>query len=163
MRPPEGFAADLRAYDGLLRCRWGVHTGLWQIERRMRERSPAWLAEKPSPWKSKRGLDLWEGWKEGYVHVLSVHPDLLTWRLVVEELAQADFHRRGGLEAMNRMLDEAEEAWDRSTDRAETTNLYSPTHPKVLELWPLLVPHIVRMHELQPDETFVWPPDLDHP
>lgn len=117
MNPPAGFVQDLRGYDPLLRVRWGEHSARWFIERKLRERSPQWLREKPSPWKSQRGLDLWDGWREGYVHVLTVHRDLLTWALVVPHLAAADLQVRGGIDAMNQALDDAEAAWERETDR----------------------------------------------
>ena len=117
--PPEGFARDLRGYDPLLRCRWARHQQIWFIERKLPgERHPQWFAERPSPWgTSKRSLDLWEGWKEGYVHVLSVPPALLHWRLVQEELVRCDAERAGGFAALNAELDAEEAKWQAAVDR----------------------------------------------
>lgn len=116
--PSPGFVADLRAYDPQLRVRWGHRMALWIIERKLPERHKQLLAEKATPWKSSRGLDLWDGWKEGYVHVMNVHPDLLAWTLVGTELRKADFQALGGVAALNRALDADEDAWERETDRA---------------------------------------------
>lgn len=115
--PPSGFVADMRSYDPALRCRFGTRLGLWIIERKLPERHKQLLAEKPNPHKSSRGLDLWDGWREGYIHVMNVHPDLLSWTLVVEELRKADIQALGGIEALNRALDADEEAWERDTDQ----------------------------------------------
>jgi len=112
-----GFLKDLRAYDPCLRVRWGRHTQRWLIERKLAPRNPQFLAETPNPWGSPRGLDLYEGFKEGYVHVMSVHPDLLAWRLVAPELARCDAERAGGFEALNAELDAAEERWQAAIDR----------------------------------------------
>lgn len=114
---PLGFERDLKAYDKALRARFGANTGLWIIERKLDHRQPAWLMEKPSPWKSKRGLDAWEGWKDGYVIVLMVHPTLMAWSQVEAALREADLHVQGGKAGLIRKLDEAEEAWEKATDR----------------------------------------------
>lgn len=53
--------------------------------------------------------------------------------------------------------------YDRNTDRYEQTDLYTPDHPKVAELWELLLPRIVQMHELQPARPLTWPVELPHP
>lgn len=115
--PMPGFVKDLKAYDRLLRCRWGNFTHLWQIERKLPPRNPQFLAEQPNPWGSPRGLDLYEGFKDGYVHVLSVHPDLLAWSIVGPELVRCDAHRAGGFEKLNEELDRAEEAWQAEQDK----------------------------------------------
>ena len=123
--PMPGFVASLRGYDPALRVRWATHQAAWFIERRLRERQPQWVREKPSPWGSPRGLDLWEGWKDGYVHVLSVHPDLLAWSVVAPELARCDAERAGGFEALNQELDTAEAAWEAEVARERKTKLES--------------------------------------
>jgi hypothetical protein len=116
MNAPREFVSALRQFDPELRIRWGVRTLLWYIERKMPERHKQLLAERPNPWKSLRGLDLYDGWKEGYCHVLSVHPTLLDHR-VFGVLAAADSYRQGGFEGINRQLDEIEAKWEAETDR----------------------------------------------
>ena len=121
MTPMPGFVKDLRSYDPNLRVRWGEHTRMWIIEHKLRPRNPQWVSERPAPWGSPRGLDLWEGWKDGYVHVLSVHPDLLAWSVVAPELARCDAERAGGFEALNQELDAAEAAWEAEVTRERKT------------------------------------------
>lgn len=109
--PPHELVRELLAYDPLLRVRWGVHQHLWTIERKLPERHRQLLTEKPNPWKSPRGLDLYEGWRQGYVHVLNVHPSLIdNVPLVLGEILRADIWRTGGIEAVLRELDAADEA-----------------------------------------------------
>ena len=117
MTPPREVVAALQRYDPDLRLRWGVRTALWIIERRMPERHKDLLAERPNPWKSPKGFDLYDGWKEGYVHVLSVHPSLLDAR-VFDALREADAWRQGGFEGLNRKLNDAEAQWEAEKDRA---------------------------------------------
>lgn len=124
--PPEGFVRDLRGYDPSLRVRFAQHQAVWFIERKIPgQRNPQFLRERPSPWGSPRGLDLWAGWIEGYVHVLSVSRELLTWSLVAPELARCDAQRAGGFEALSRELDEAEAAWQDEVDRTRRNFLES--------------------------------------
>lgn len=117
MNAPREFVSALKAFDPDLRIRWAVRTHLWYVERRLPERSRQLLSERPNPWKSERGLDLYDGWAAGFVHVLSIHPALLDHR-VFEILAAADSYRQGGFEAINRQLDAAVEAWEKETDKA---------------------------------------------
>ena len=117
MNPPREFVSALRAFDKELRIRWATRTCVWFIERKLPERHRQLLSERPNPWKSPRGFDLYDGWREGWVHILSVHPDLLDHR-VFDVLAAADSYRQGGFAAINRQLDEAVEQWERDTDRA---------------------------------------------
>jgi hypothetical protein len=117
VNPPKEFVSALRQFDADLRIRWALRTKLWYIERKLPERHRQLLSERPNPWKSERGFDLYDGWKEGWVHVLSVHPDLLDHR-VFEVLARADSYRQGGFKEINRRLDEALETWEAETDRA---------------------------------------------
>lgn len=116
-----GFIRDLRAYDRLLRVRWAEHQGVWFIERKLPPRNPQFLAEQKNPWGSPRGLDLFDGWKDGYVHVLSVHPDLLAWSVVAPELARCDSQRAGSFDKLNAELDAAEAAWEAEQARTRKT------------------------------------------
>ena len=120
--PEPSFVADLAAYDASLRCRWGVHSQRWLIERKMPPRSPAWLAERPlNPFGTgPRAKDLWAGWREGYVHVLSVDPSLLHWRLVAPALAETDRQQAGSWEALNRQMDAVDA---QAVQRAQTREL----------------------------------------
>ena len=115
-QPPSSFVAALHSYDPLLRVRWAVRTNLWFIERKMPERHKQLLSERPNPYKSKRGKDLYDGWKAGYVHVLSVHPSLLDNR-VFDTLRQCDIWAHGGVDRVNRALDDAILAERQSEDR----------------------------------------------
>ena len=116
MNAPREFVSALRTFDPELRIRWAVRTSQWYIERKLPERHRQLLSERPNPWKSLRGFDLYDGWKEGWVHVLSVHPSLLDHR-VFQVLADADSYRQGGFEGINRQLDEAVAKWEAETDR----------------------------------------------
>ena len=120
--PPPSFVKDLVAYDPALRCRWGKHTALWFVERKMAVRNPAWLAERPlNPFgQSKRAKDLWAGWRDGYCHVLSVHPSLLHWQTVAPELARSDREQAGSWDALNRRIEDADAAMDQQRERALT-------------------------------------------
>ena len=115
--PPASILIDLRRYDPELRLRWGQRTGLWIIEKRLPQRHHRYTGERPSPYKSPRGLDLFDGWKEGFVHVLFVHPSLLGAPVMWDALAGADTHRQGGVDALNRKLDEAEIAKQKASDK----------------------------------------------
>lgn len=113
--PPE-FVAKLERFDKELRIRWGVRTALWIIERKMPSQHRQLLSERPNPWKSLRGLDLYDGWREGYVHVLSVHPSMLDER-VFEALSEADAWRQGGFAAIAQKLDDQDAAEEAAIDR----------------------------------------------
>ena len=115
--PPHEFTRDLTAYDRELRARWAHRIGLWFIEKKMPERLLRLLAGRPNPWKSPRGLDLYDGWKDGYDHVMTVHPDLLQWSYIEPRLAAADKYRRDRLQDANRRLDEIQEAEEKAADR----------------------------------------------
>src|SRR5436190_127338 len=115
--PPSEFVDDLHRYDRTLRVRWATHTKKWFVEKRMQRRSPQLVSEKPSEARSGLTKDLWEGWKDGYVHVLTIPTEMLHWNLIVEALANADAWRQGGMEALNRQLDAENEKWERATDR----------------------------------------------
>lgn len=117
--PPRETVAALRQYDPRLRLRWAVRTQTWFIECPMPPRSRAYLGEKPNPFHSPKGLDLFDSWREGYLHVMTVHPDLVqNVPLVLRHIAEADSYRHGSFEALNRRLDEAEMAWRAEGDAA---------------------------------------------
>lgn len=116
MNAPKEFVSALRAFDPALRIRWAHRMEVWIIERKMEPRHKQLVAERPNPFKSARGWDLYDGWKEGYVHVLSVHPTLLDHR-VFATLAEADAWRQGGMAKMAAQLDAADEAVERAEDR----------------------------------------------
>lgn len=118
MTPPEDFVRKLFQFDPALRIRWGHHLQCWVIERRLDERSRQLFSERPNPYKSPRGLELYEGWKQGYVHVLNVHPTLLDQR-VFEHLREADTWRQGGMDKFNRVVDEAIAAEEAAADREQ--------------------------------------------
>lgn len=117
--PPPDFVADLQRYDPALRVRWGVRTQLWHLERRLPPRHRQLLAEKPNPWKSPKGLDRFDGWKDGYVLVMRVHPSRLHWRLVVEELTRWDAHLKGGMARLDDEIRRQEEQEEAQQDRYE--------------------------------------------
>ncbi|MEZ4235227.1 MAG: sulfatase-like hydrolase/transferase [Myxococcota bacterium] len=50
--------------------------------------------------------------------------------------------------------------YDRNTDPAELTNLYTADHPKVAELWSVLLPRIYSYQALLPTRPLVWPEGL---
>ena len=117
MKAPRSFVARLSAFDPELRVVWAPRVKTWFIERRLPERHRQLLAERPNPFKGARGKDLYDSWRQGYVHVLSVPPDLLDER-VFDALAEADAWRQGGFEAINRRLDAEREAEEQQADRA---------------------------------------------
>ena len=125
MTPMPGFVKDLHAYDRQLRVRWSTHTSRWLIERKLPPRNPQFLREIPNAWTSPRGLDLYEGITEGYVHVMSVHPDLLAWSIVAPELSRCDAERAGGFAGLNAELDAAEAQWQAGVDRERQNFLES--------------------------------------
>ena len=119
MTPDPSFVRDLHAYDAKLRVRWARHSAMWFIERRMEVRNPAWLAERPlNPFGvGKRKKDLWEGWREGYVHVLSVHPSLLNWQTVAPALASTDREQAGSWQALGDKMDAVDASLDAQRER----------------------------------------------
>jgi hypothetical protein len=116
MIPPTGFVSQLKQYDDKLRIRWGVRTKHWIIERQMPPRHRQLLLERPNPYTSARSQDIYDGWRDGYLHVLSVHPTMLDQR-VFQHLADADAWRQGGFEAVSRAMDRDQEAWEQTTDK----------------------------------------------
>lgn len=116
---PAGFVADLQRYDPALRVRWGVRTHLWHIERRLPPRHRQLLGEQPNPWTSPRGFDRFDGWKDGYVLVMRVHPSCLHWAVVVEELSRWDAHLKGGMTRLDDELQRREAEEEAQQERYE--------------------------------------------
>ena len=118
MTPDPSLVADLRVYDSLLRLRWGRHSEKWIIERHQPASDPR-LANATPPADDAPAIrkDLWDGWRAGYVHVLSVPRELAHWQFIAPELARLDAWRQGGMKEVNRQLDAAAADWDRATDK----------------------------------------------
>jgi hypothetical protein len=115
---PYALIRALREYDPTLRCRWGTHTQMWIVEKQLPPRHKQLLSERPNPWKSPRGLDLYAGHIEGYVNVLFVHRDLAdNVPLVMQHVADADFLRQGGIDAFTRRIEAMEDAQEQAADR----------------------------------------------
>lgn len=118
MTPELSLVTDLKAYDPELRIRWGRHTEKWLIERHIQcndERLSHCLP--PPDDASKIRKDLYEGWREGYVHVLTVPIEMAYWHFIGPELARADSWRQGGFAGMNDKLDEEAAEWEKQADR----------------------------------------------
>jgi hypothetical protein len=87
-------------------------------------RNPQYLGEQPKSERSPRAQDLAIGWRDGYVHVLSVAVGLLTWHHVAPALRDADLHFAGTWETYNRKLDEMEEQAEAKQDKAQSDWAY---------------------------------------
>lgn len=118
MTPPREFVSALRSFDPALRVRWMARTKMWVIERRMEPQMRTYLTEKPAanPWNSDRSKDLFDGWRDGYVHVMAVHPSLLDHR-VFGHLEKADAWRQGGMAALAQQIDAEDEAREKAFER----------------------------------------------
>lgn len=132
MKAPDGFVSDLRRYDSALRVRWGAASKKWLIERYLRPMHPQVWQEMP-PEHSRKPLfaDAWDGWREGYVTVLTVAPDLLHWNLVVQALAENDMGRLGGKDALLRKIEAAEAEWESAQQREIDTFVEAGTSESV--------------------------------
>jgi hypothetical protein len=118
MIPDASLVRDLAAYDSKLRIRWGLHAGKFLIERHQPASDPRLAnATPPSDDAPPIRKDLFEGWREGYVHVLSVPRELAHWQFIAPELARLDAWRQGGMKEINRQLDADAEKWDAQTDK----------------------------------------------
>jgi hypothetical protein len=116
--PPPSIERDLALYDPRLRLRWGPHTALWYLERKMDARHPQLEKERPNPGgTSPRWRDIWPGWKDGYAVVMAIHPSRCTTRIILEALRSTDLHALGGTDALNRRLDAIQEEEDKRLDR----------------------------------------------
>lgn len=131
MTPDPAFVTALTAYDPELRVRWGRHQArfgkpVWLVERRIGENEPQHLAHlkaldlskaRPKKLGQARTLDIAEGARGGYSHVLGIHPDLLAWSQVAPILAKADAWRQGGMAEIARQFDEQDDADEKARER----------------------------------------------
>lgn len=118
--PEPSLVQDLAAYDARLRIRWAKHVEKFFIERKMDRLHPELAADRvkpPAPDGPPIRLDLWDGWKDGYIHILTVPREMAHWRFIAPELARMDAWRQGGFQELNRRLDEEAVAWDRAGDK----------------------------------------------
>ncbi len=116
--PPASIVKDLRAYDNGLRLRWSTRRSLWMVEKKLDFRHPCIEKERPaSIGKSSVSQDLWDAAREGYVHVLSIHPSLLRSEVILAALRSTDLNYHGSWKAINRRLDAIQEAEDKALDR----------------------------------------------
>jgi hypothetical protein len=120
MIPDASLVTELHAYDSRLRIRWAKHVEKFFIERKMEVRNPELAADRVTPPADDAPairLDLWDGWREGYLHILTVPREMAHWRFIAPELARMDSWRQGGFKAINESLDQDAVAWDRATDK----------------------------------------------
>jgi len=113
--PDPGFVAELHRYDKNLRVRWAVRSQAWFIE----EYQPRYqhiMRRAGPPSSSPLNMDIWEGFTAGYLHVLTVGPDLLYWRIVEPALHRTDLAKHALADVMHR-IEQAEEAEEASIDR----------------------------------------------
>jgi hypothetical protein len=116
--PPPSVVRDLKAKDPTLRLRWGPCEGLWHLEKKLDARHPSVEKERPNPLgTSPRARDLWPGYRDAYVNVLLIHPDLCNSRVLLEALRRIDFQEAGGQDALNLRLDAEQAAEDARLDR----------------------------------------------
>ena len=155
MTPEASLVADLHAYDPKLRIRWAKKSERWFIERKL-DRRPTGLEHVLPPEDAAGPLrhDLWEGWRDGWLHVLTVDPELAHWHFIAPELAKQDAWRQGSFKEINRQLDEAEENHDKASDKridnwAEAASKDAYDHMGWFEK------RTVSMHQPGPDPTYV--------
>ena len=118
MTPEPALVAEVQAYDPKLRIRWARHAEKFVIERHQPSSDPRLAAALPPPDDAPAiRKDLWEGWREGYVHVLTVARELAHWRFIAPELTRMDSWRQGGMKAISREMDEDQERWEAKTDK----------------------------------------------
>ena len=118
MTPDAGLVRELQAYDPQLRIRWGRHSEKWIIEshRPCKDQRLAQCAAPPDDAAAIK-KDLYEGWKDGYLHVLTVPRELAYWRFIAPELARMDSWRQGGFEKINDQLDQDAVDWEKAADK----------------------------------------------
>jgi len=117
--PPAELVRELRAYDPSLSLRWGVRSERWIVVKKVDDRVGRLLKERPNPYKSLRGHDRYDVWKDGFDDVLFIDPSLIdNTALVMAKIADADLQRAGGRAALNRRLDELDEQKEREANRA---------------------------------------------
>ena len=118
MTPEPSLVSELKAYDRLLRIRWGRHSEKFLVERYHPHSDPRLAhATPPEDTASPIRRDLYEGWREGYVHVLTVPRELCYWHFIAPELHRLDGEKQGGMKGINRQLDEQAVAQDRAEDK----------------------------------------------
>ena len=117
-KPPYSVVRDLAAYDMDLRLRWSTRREVWMVEKKLPIRHPSVEKERPNLiGKSAVSQDLFDAARDGYVHILSVHPSLLNSEVILGALRSTDLNFHGSWAAINRRLDEAQEAEDKRLDR----------------------------------------------
>ena len=118
MTPEASLVKEIQAYDPKLRMRWARHSQKWLIEHYSpcQDQRLANALPPPDNAPSMR-KDLWEGWKEGYLHVLTVPVEMAHWKFIAPELARADSWRQGGWTVVNNRLDKEAELLDQQADR----------------------------------------------
>lgn len=120
MIPEASLVTELKAYDSRLRIRWAKHVEKFFIERKMERLHPEMAADRVTPPAADGPpirLDLWDAWRDGYLHVLTVPAEMAHWRFVAPELARLDSWRRGSFQEINRELDDDAVAFDKATDK----------------------------------------------
>ena len=119
MTPPPSLVRALRQYDPDLSLRWGVRCERWIVVKKVDDRVGQLLKSAPNPYKSPKGLDRYDVWRDGFDEVLFIDPALIeNTPLVMHHVAEADIQRQGGREALNRRLDELDAQAEREADRA---------------------------------------------
>lgn len=116
--PDPSLVRELTAYDDKLRIRWARHSEKWLIERKVQvndERLANCLPPPDDAAAIKR--DLYDGWREGYVHVLTVPREMAYWHFIGPELVRADSWRQGGFAGINDRLDKEAEDLERASDK----------------------------------------------
>lgn len=108
--PPLSLVQNLALLDKDLRIRWGRHQAVWLIELKVKERQPAYLAEKPNPMgTTPRAKDWWESWVDGYAFVTKLaHPIVYPWDFIAAHLKHLSLEAHQGKAELLRRLDAAE-------------------------------------------------------
>lgn len=117
MIAPRVFRKLLKNYDPALRVRWAVRTAQWFIEVKLPERSRQLLSERPNPWNSPHGWDRYDGWREGYLHVLDVPPDKLEWSVVAPSLDFASIVATARITDITDQIERIEAEQEAAADR----------------------------------------------
>jgi len=118
--PPLNLVAALARFDRDLRIRWARHQRHWVIEIRARERQPARVAEKPSPFgTTPRAMDTFEGWKDGWLYVTKL-PQPIPYPIdfILSHLKHLSLEAHQAKDELIRRLDAAEAEEEAATKRA---------------------------------------------
>lgn len=113
----ERFQHELHKLDPMLRCRLAYERSHYIIERKC-ERGSA-CGTKPD---MARGYDRWIGDRDGYVYVMAVMPQMLSY-LVLEHLRNTDMWTQGGAEKVANELDAQDMQRDVDIDRQQSSYL----------------------------------------